>query len=136
MRVVGGDDLPELPSSADAAVVTVGTFDGVHCGHRDVLARLTRRAADTRRASLLVTFEPHPLEVLSPDAAPALLTTREEKLDLLEDGKLADAERNQVQRILSATGWNKRRAAQILGISRPRLDRLSEKSDSTQPPPN
>ena len=84
MRVVGGDDLPELPSSADAAVVTVGTFDGVHCGHRDVLARLTRRAADTRRASLLVTFEPHPLEVLSPDAAPALLTTREEKLDLLE----------------------------------------------------
>ena len=84
MRVIGGADLPELPAGVDATVVTVGTFDGVHGGHRDVLARLTARAASTGRASLLVTFEPHPLEVLNPDAAPPLLTTREERLDLLE----------------------------------------------------
>ena len=84
MRLVGGEDLPDLPASADATVVTVGTFDGVHGGHRDVLARLTRRAAESGRASLLVTFEPHPLEVLNPEAAPGLLTTRDEKLDLLE----------------------------------------------------
>ena len=84
MRVIGGADLEQLPASVGATVVTVGTFDGVHCGHRDVLARLTTRAAETRQASVLVTFEPHPLEVLSPEAAPALLTTREEKLDLLE----------------------------------------------------
>ena len=84
MRVIGGADLPELPPSVEATVVTVGTFDGVHCGHRDVLARLIGRASDSGRASVLVTFEPHPLEVLNPDAAPPLLTTRAEKLDLLE----------------------------------------------------
>jgi riboflavin kinase / FMN adenylyltransferase len=84
MRVIGGPDLPELPAGTGATVVTVGTFDGVHCGHRDVLARLTARAMDGGQASLLVTFEPHPLEVLNPGAAPALLTTRDEKLDLLE----------------------------------------------------
>ena len=84
MRVIGAADLPELPANVDATVITVGTFDGVHCGHRDVLARLTARAAATGRTSLLVTFEPHPLEVLNPEAAPPLLTTREEKLDLLE----------------------------------------------------
>ena len=84
MRVISGADLEQLPADVGATVVTVGTFDGVHCGHRDVLARLTTRAAETGRASVLVTFEPHPLEVLSPEAAPALLTTREEKLDLLE----------------------------------------------------
>ena len=84
MRVIGGPDLPELPAGTDATAVTVGTFDGVHCGHRDVLARLTAHATATGQASLLVTFEPHPLEILNPGAAPALLTTRDEKLDLLE----------------------------------------------------
>ena len=84
MRVIGGPDLAELPAGTGATVVTVGTFDGVHCGHRDVLARLTARATDGGLASLLVTFEPHPLEVLNPGAAPALLTTRDEKLELLE----------------------------------------------------
>jgi riboflavin kinase/FMN adenylyltransferase len=84
MQVIGGADLRELPASVESTVVTVGTFDGVHCGHRDVLARLTARAGESGRASLLVTFEPHPLEVLNPDAAPALLTTRDEKLALLE----------------------------------------------------
>lgn len=84
MRVIGGADLRELPASVESTAVTVGTFDGVHCGHRDVLARLTARAAESGRASLLVTFEPHPLEVLNPEAAPPLLTTRDEKLALLE----------------------------------------------------
>jgi riboflavin kinase/FMN adenylyltransferase len=66
-------------------VVTVGTFDGVHRGHLDVLARLVDHARRLGRPSLLVTFEPHPLEVLNPSAAPLLLTTREEKLALLAE---------------------------------------------------
>lgn len=84
MRVIGGPELPELPASAGATVLTVGAFDGVHCGHQDVLARLTARAADSGCTSLLVTFDPHPREVLAPETAPALLTTRDEKLSLLE----------------------------------------------------
>ena len=69
-----------LPPQVGETIVTVGTFDGVHRGHLDVLARLAGRARETGRASLLVTFDPHPLELLMPASAPALLTTRDEKL--------------------------------------------------------
>ena len=61
-------------------VVTVGTFDGVHRGHLDVLSRLAARGRETGLASLLLTFDPHPLELLNPAKAPLLLTTRGEKL--------------------------------------------------------
>ena len=60
-------------------VVTVGTFDGVHLGHPAVLAEIARRAAASDGRSVLVTFEPHPLEIVNPPAAPRLLTTGEEK---------------------------------------------------------
>ncbi len=69
-----------LPPHIGETVVTVGTFDGVHLGHLDVLVRLAARARATGRASLLLTFEPHPLEFLKPDKAPLLLTSRDEKL--------------------------------------------------------
>jgi riboflavin kinase/FMN adenylyltransferase len=84
MDVLGGPNQPELPSDVSATVATVGTFDGVHCGHQDVLSRLVDRAQSAGQPSLLVTFDPHPLEVINPQAAPLLLTTREEKVALLE----------------------------------------------------
>jgi riboflavin kinase/FMN adenylyltransferase len=62
--------------------VTVGTFDGVHRGHQEVLREIVRRARTADRASVLVTFEPHPLEIVAPERAPRLLTTPEEKLEL------------------------------------------------------
>jgi riboflavin kinase/FMN adenylyltransferase len=62
------------------AVVTVGTFDGVHVGHRVVLERLKERGRILEMNSLVVTFDPHPLSVLRPAEAPSLLTTTEEKL--------------------------------------------------------
>jgi len=72
-----------LPADVTGTVVTVGTFDGVHRGHLDVIARLVRRATESGLPSLLVTFEPHPLEIVRPESAPLLLTTRGEKLDAL-----------------------------------------------------
>ncbi len=64
-------------------VVTVGTFDGVHRGHRAVLEEIARRAAASGGRSVLVTFEPHPLVVVNPEAAPRLLTLPDEKRAVL-----------------------------------------------------
>ncbi len=65
------------------SVVTVGTFDGVHLGHQAVLREIRARAERSGRRSILVTFEPHPLEVVNPAAAPALLTTPSERMAIL-----------------------------------------------------
>lgn len=64
--------------------VTLGTFDGVHLGHQAIIARLIKRAKDRGSQGLLITYEPHPQRVVSPDDAPSVLTTLEEKLELLE----------------------------------------------------
>jgi riboflavin kinase/FMN adenylyltransferase len=63
----------------------VGTFDGVHRGHRDVVERLVARSRSLKIPSVLVTFEPHPLEIVNPSAAPLLLTTPYEKLEVLAE---------------------------------------------------
>jgi riboflavin kinase/FMN adenylyltransferase len=65
--------------------VTVGTFDGVHRGHREVLDEITRRARRTDRRSVLVTFHPHPLRIVRPEAAPPLLTISAEKKEFLAE---------------------------------------------------
>ena len=69
-------------------VATVGMFDGVHRGHWVVLEEIARRAAARGGTSLLVTFDPHPLEVVNPQAAPLLLTTPEEKRIILAQSPL------------------------------------------------
>ncbi len=67
------------------SVVTVGSFDGVHLGHRAVLAEIARRAEASGRRSVLVTFDPHPLEIVNPPAAPALLTVGAERYEALAE---------------------------------------------------
>ena len=66
-----------------STVLTVGSFDGVHRGHRAVLDEIARRAKGSGRRSVLVTFEPHPLEIINPQAAPPLLTLPDEKRRIL-----------------------------------------------------
>jgi riboflavin kinase/FMN adenylyltransferase len=66
-------------------VITVGTFDGVHRGHRDVIERVVARARFLKIPSVLVTFNPHPMEVVNPSAAPLLLSTHDEKLEVIAE---------------------------------------------------
>jgi riboflavin kinase / FMN adenylyltransferase len=74
-----------LPPYVKATVITVGTFDGVHLGHRDVIERLVARARLLKIPSVLVTFEPHPLQIVNPSAAPLVLTSHDEKLEVLAE---------------------------------------------------
>jgi riboflavin kinase / FMN adenylyltransferase len=75
---------PPLPAPPPpGAVVTLGTFDGLHRGHQAVLAEVRERARATRLTSVLVTFDPHPLAVVNPAAAPRLLTLPDEKRELV-----------------------------------------------------
>jgi riboflavin kinase/FMN adenylyltransferase len=60
-------------------IATIGNFDGVHKGHRRILETVARRAEETGRPSLAITFEPHPLAVLRPDRAPRRLQTLRQK---------------------------------------------------------
>jgi riboflavin kinase/FMN adenylyltransferase len=83
-RAAPGDD-SGLPPYVRDTVITVGTFDGVHRGHRDVVERLVARARALKVPSVLVTFDPHPLEIVNPAAAPLLLTTHDEKLEVLAE---------------------------------------------------
>jgi riboflavin kinase/FMN adenylyltransferase len=77
-----------LPPGLGGTALTVGTFDGVHRGHRLVLARLAARSRESGLASVLVTFSPHPLEVVNPAAAPLLLTAGAEKAEVLVESRI------------------------------------------------
>lgn len=82
LRIARG--MEALPAMQSPRLVSVGTFDGVHRGHRAVLAEMVRVAREARGESWAVSFDPHPQEVLRPDTAPALLTTVEERERALE----------------------------------------------------
>jgi riboflavin kinase/FMN adenylyltransferase len=84
MRIV--DDLAAFDTALEGqgAVVTIGVYDGVHRGHHAIL-RLVRDLADARGlAAVCITFDRHPAEVVRPESAPRLLTTQEQKLELLD----------------------------------------------------
>ena len=76
--------LDEYPPGA-GSVLALGTFDGVHLGHRHVIGAAVARAREIGCRAVVVTFDPHPLEVLRPSSEPVLLTTPDERLSLLSD---------------------------------------------------
>lgn len=74
-----------LPPTALGTVLTVGTFDGVHRGHQRVLECIAQRGDEQGLSSVLVTFDPHPLEIVRKEAAPPLLTLPNEKLEVVAE---------------------------------------------------
>ena len=70
-------------------VVTVGNFDGVHLGHRAILSLVLKRAQELECQPLVLTFDPHPLKVLNPQAQLRLLTTPAQKVELLKNAGLS-----------------------------------------------
>lgn len=80
--------LQEIPADLGPTVVTVGNFDGVHCGHLYVLQQVVRRAREIGAKAVAVTFDPHPLRILRPDVAPRLITPQPLKEQLLSQNGL------------------------------------------------
>ena len=69
--------------SLEASVVTLGNFDGIHLGHRTLVSQTVEEAQRRKAASVVVTFDPHPLKVLAPERAPRLILTAEDKIEML-----------------------------------------------------
>ena len=78
-------DLSACPRPPAGTAVTIGAYDGVHLGHRAVIAEVRRRAAERGLATAVVTFDRHPASVVRPESAPRLLTDLDQKLELLAD---------------------------------------------------
>lgn len=81
MRIVRG--LASAPPDAGPSAVALGTFDGVHLGHRAILGTALARAREVGIEAVACTFDPHPMEILQPDRAPKPITPLDERLQLI-----------------------------------------------------
>jgi len=81
MRIVR--ELDSAPPDVRPSAVALGTFDGVHLGHRAILGTALRRAREVGVEAVACTFDPHPIEVLQPDRAPRPITPLDERLALI-----------------------------------------------------
>ena len=99
----------DVPADLGRSVVVIGNFDGVHLGHRRVIAR-ARSIADERGLQVVaVTFDPHPMAVLRPDHAPAMLTGLDERAELLAAAGVDDVLALPFSREIAA--WSSREPA-------------------------
>src|SRR5207237_312630 len=81
----------QRPSRWVHPVLALGNFDGVHRGHRKILDRVHRVAAERGSTSVVMTFDPHPPRIVRPDKAPPVLMTKAQKLEALADAGLQGA---------------------------------------------
>ena len=81
MRIVRR--LSQLTPPPGGTVVTIGNFDGVHLGHREIFRRVVGTARSCRADATVITFEPHPLRLLAPEHAPPRINTPAEKVRLI-----------------------------------------------------
>ena len=76
--------LEEMAGKFEKVCLAIGVFDGVHLGHQRVIGQARDDAGTVGGASVVLTFDPHPMQVLQPDKAPQLLTSTKHKLTLIE----------------------------------------------------
>jgi len=76
--------LEELPHHLPCPVATIGNFDGIHLGHQELMRHLLDRSRAADGTPTVVTFNPHPLQVLAPNNAPRQIQTLPQKLSMLE----------------------------------------------------
>lgn len=81
MRIIR--DLESVPPDGPVSAVALGVFDGVHLGHQSILKAAVRVAREGGLEALACTFDPHPMQVLRPELAPAPITTLEDRLGLI-----------------------------------------------------
>ncbi|MFJ6570968.1 bifunctional riboflavin kinase/FAD synthetase [Streptomyces sp. NPDC091292] len=77
--------LEDIPEDWGRSVVTIGSYDGVHRGHQLIIGRAVRRARELGVPSVVVTFDPHPSEVLRPGSHPPLLAPHHRRAELMAD---------------------------------------------------
>jgi riboflavin kinase / FMN adenylyltransferase len=82
LDVIRGADV--MPPTGGDTVLSIGNFDGVHLAHRHICQQIKEAAHERGARCAILTFEPHPLSVVSPDRCPPLMTTLDEKLSRLE----------------------------------------------------
>ena len=75
-------EIPEISQSA----LTIGSFDGIHCGHLEILNRVALLSSNNKSTSVVITFDPHPKTILRPDLLEEkyLITTLEKKIEIFE----------------------------------------------------
>lgn len=76
-------DLEEINTPLKNAVITIGNFDGVHIGHQALFQTVIEKADALEGTAVAMTFDPHPLHVLAPDAHPPVITLAEQKIELI-----------------------------------------------------
>lgn len=75
----------DIKGPLSTPILTLGNFDGVHVGHQKILASIRERARELNGTSIVYTFHPHPLSVLTEGKQPLMITTLEEKLGFIEE---------------------------------------------------
>lgn len=78
-------ELERPPWPGERTVVTIGAYDGVHVGHQAVIEAVRERATREEARAVVLTFDRHPATIVRPESAPQLLTTPEQRLELLAD---------------------------------------------------
>jgi riboflavin kinase/FMN adenylyltransferase len=80
--ILGWNESP--PEACRRGALAIGNFDGVHCGHAALVARVRQRAAEVGGRAVVLTFDPHPLQLLRPENFQPLLTTAADRAELLQ----------------------------------------------------